>query len=114
LVSVSTEMQDDGAIIETALSALSDQQESVIVTTSVYDPDRFKTSQENVYIKKFLPHARVIPQMDVVVTHGGMGTIQRALAAGVPVCVVPWGGIRVKLPAGWKSAGQAPCFQEIN
>lgn len=91
LVSVSTEMQDDGAIIETALSALSDQQGSVIVTTSVYDPDRFKTSQENVYIKKFLPHAWVIPQMDVVVTHGGMGTTQRALAAGVPVCVVPWG-----------------------
>ena len=27
----------------------------------------------------------------MVVTHGGMGTTQRALSAGVPVCVVPWG-----------------------
>ena len=91
LVSVSTEMQDDGAIIETALSALSEQQGSIIVTTSALDPDRFKTSRDNVYITKFLPHAQVIPQMDLIVTHGGMGTTQRALAAGVPVCVVPWG-----------------------
>jgi UDP:flavonoid glycosyltransferase YjiC (YdhE family) len=29
--------------------------------------------------------------MDLVITHGGMGTTQRALAAGVPVCVIPWG-----------------------
>lgn len=29
--------------------------------------------------------------MDVVVTHGGMGTTQRCLAAGVPMVVVPWG-----------------------
>ncbi len=91
LVSVSTEMQDDGTIIETALSALSDQQGSIIVTTSALDPAQFKTSRKNVHITKFLPHAQVIPEMDLVVTHGGMGTTQRALAAGVPVCVVPWG-----------------------
>ena len=42
-------------------------------------------------ITKFLPHASVIPKVDVVITHGGMGTTQRALAAGVPVCVIPWG-----------------------
>jgi len=91
LVSVSTEMQDDGAIIETALSALSDQPGSIVVTTSALDPDRFKSSRENVYIAKFLPHAQVVPEMDLVVTHGGMGTTQRALAAGVPVTVIPWG-----------------------
>jgi UDP:flavonoid glycosyltransferase YjiC (YdhE family) len=44
-----------------------------------------------VRIVRFLPHAVVVPHVDAVVTHGGMGTTQRALAAGVPVCVVPWG-----------------------
>lgn len=91
LVSVSTEMQDDGAIIETALEALRDEPGSVIVTTSALDPARFEPPHERVRIARFLPHAAVIPEMDVVVTHGGMGTTQRALAAGVPVCVVPWG-----------------------
>lgn len=91
LISISTEMQDDGAIIDTALRALSDQQGSIIVTTAALDPDEFDASHENVHITKFLPHAQVIPDMDLVITHGGMGTTQRALAAGVPVCVIPWG-----------------------
>jgi MGT family glycosyltransferase len=91
LVSVSTEMQDDGAIIETALEALRDEPGSVIVTTAALDPSRFAAPHEWVRITRFLPHAQVIPEVDLVVTHGGMGTTQRALAAGVPVCVVPWG-----------------------
>lgn len=91
LVSVSTEMQDDGAIIDAALQALGDQPGSVVVTTAALDPARFTAPNDRVRITRFLPHAAVIPQVDLVVTHGGMGTTQRALAAGVPVCVVPWG-----------------------
>lgn len=91
LVSVSTELQEDGAIIETALAALADEPGSVVVTTAALDPDRFEAPHDRVKITRFLPHAAVIPEMDLVVTHGGMGTTQRALAAGVPVCVVPWG-----------------------
>lgn len=91
LVSVSTEYQDDGAIVEAALRALADEPGSVIVTTSALDPARFAAPHERMRIERFLPHAEVIPHVDVVVTHGGMGTVQRSLAAGVPVCVVPWG-----------------------
>ncbi len=91
LVSVSTEYQDDGAIVSAALEALRDEPGSVVVTTSALDPAGFEAPHDRVRIVRFLPHAAVIPLMDVVVTHGGMGTTQRALAAGVPVCVVPWG-----------------------
>jgi MGT family glycosyltransferase len=91
LVSVSSEYQDDGAIVETALRALEGEPGSVVVTTAAVDPSRFSAPHERVRIERFLPHAAVIPEVDVVVTHGGMGTTQRALAAGVPVCVVPWG-----------------------
>jgi len=91
LVSVSTELQEDGAIIEAALDALADEPGSVVVTTAALDPGRFEPPHDRARIVRFLPHASVIPEMDLVVTHGGMGTTQRALAAGVPVCVVPWG-----------------------
>ena len=91
LVSVSTEYQDDGAIVGTALQALADEPGSVIVTTSAVDPSAFAVPHDRVRIERFVPHAAVVPEVDVVVTHGGMGTTQRALAAGVPVCVVPWG-----------------------
>ncbi|MFI0432784.1 MAG: glycosyltransferase [Candidatus Nanopelagicales bacterium] len=91
LVSVSTEFQDDAAIIDAALAGLSGEPGSVIVTSAAVDPDQFSAAGDNVRIERFLPHAAVVAQMDVVVTHGGMGTVQRALAAGVPLVVVPWG-----------------------
>jgi MGT family glycosyltransferase len=91
LVSVSTELQNDGAIIQAALDALADEPVSVIVTTSALDPATFRAPNDRTRIVKFLSHAAVLPEIDLVVTHGGMGTVQRALAAGVPMVVVPWG-----------------------
>ena len=106
LVSISTEFQDDSAIIDAALAGLAGEPGSVIVTSAAVDPDQFRSPGStvpglpspglaapggNVRIERFLPHAAVVPQVDVVVTHGGMGTVQRALAAGVPLVVVPWG-----------------------
>ncbi len=38
-----------------------------------------------------MPHSLVLPKAEVAITHGGMGATQKALAAGVPVVVVPWG-----------------------
>lgn len=74
LVSVSTELQEDGAIIATALEALADEPGSVVVTTAARDPSSFEPSHEGTRIVRFLPHAGVIPEVDLVVTHGGMGT----------------------------------------
>lgn len=91
LISISTELQNDGAIIESSLRALADEPGSVIVTTSALDPEEFRGLHPHAYITRFLPHAQVIPEMDLVITHGGMGTTQRALSEGVPVCVIPWG-----------------------
>lgn len=91
LISVSTEKQDDGAIIETALRAMAEEEASLIVTTSALDPQQFKAPHDQVRILKFLSHAQIIDKIDLVVTHGGMGATQRALAAGVPVCVIPCG-----------------------
>ena len=90
-MNVSTELQEDGAIIDAALEGLADEPGSLIVTTSALDPDVFTAPHERTRIVRFLSHAAVIDDVDVVVTHGGMGSTQRALAAGVPAVVVPWG-----------------------
>ena len=91
LVSVSTEFQDDGAIVDAALAGLGGQPGSLVVTTAALDPAQFTAPSDRVRIVRTLPHDQVIPHMDIVVTHGGMGTVQRSLAAGVPVVVTPWG-----------------------
>lgn len=89
LLSASTEFQDDGALIETGLEALAAEPYAVIATTAAHDPARFRVPP-NARVERFLPHSPILRRASAVVCHGGMGTTQKALAAGVPVCVVPF------------------------
>jgi len=43
----------------------------------------------NVVVRGWLPHAAVLPQASLCITHGGMGTIQNSLSYGVPMIVMP-------------------------
>jgi UDP:flavonoid glycosyltransferase YjiC (YdhE family) len=45
----------------------------------------------NATVCRFVPHGVVLDRAVCAVTHGGMGATQKALARGVPVCVVPFG-----------------------
>jgi MGT family glycosyltransferase len=90
LVSASSELQGDDLLIRTALEALEGEPVSVVVTTAAHDPSRFE-APANARVERWLPHEAVIDKAVCVVCHGGMGIIQKALAAGVPVCVVPFG-----------------------
>ncbi len=90
LVTCSTEFQDDGALIETALAALADQDVDVVATTASLDPARFQ-APPNATVVRYAAHGPLLRRAVAVVCHGGMGITQKALAAGVPVCVVPWG-----------------------
>jgi MGT family glycosyltransferase len=90
LVSASSELQRDDMLIRTALEALDGEPVRVVVTTAAHDPSRFK-APANARVERWLPHAPVIDKAVTVVCHGGMGIIQKALAGGVPVCVVPFG-----------------------
>lgn len=90
LVTCSTEFQNDGKLAQTALEALADEDVNVVVTTAGVDPSEL-TPPPNARVSKFLPHGPVLERASCVVCHGGMGITQKALASGVPVCVVPFG-----------------------
>jgi MGT family glycosyltransferase len=91
LVTCSTEFQNDGALLEAALAAFgADSGVQLVCTTGGVDPASVK-APAGVVVERFVPHALVLPRASAVVCHGGMGITQRALAAGVPPCVVPWG-----------------------
>ena len=90
LVSCSTEFQNDGKLVGAALEGLAGEDVEVLVTTAGVDPSSF-TLPPNARIERFVPHGPVLERASCVVCHGGMGITQKALAAGVPVCVVPFG-----------------------
>jgi UDP:flavonoid glycosyltransferase YjiC (YdhE family) len=90
LVSASSEFQRDDALIETALAALRPEPVHVVVTSAAHDPQRFD-APPNATLARWAPHGPLLARASCVVCHGGMGVTQKALAAGVPVCVVPFG-----------------------
>jgi UDP:flavonoid glycosyltransferase YjiC (YdhE family) len=45
----------------------------------------------NARVERFIPHAPLLKRAVCAITHGGAGATQKALASGVPVCVVPFG-----------------------
>jgi MGT family glycosyltransferase len=90
LVTCSTEYQNDGQLLQTALDALEGEDLDVIATTGALDPTGFR-APANARVVRFAAHGPLLGRAVAVVCHGGMGITQKALAAGVPVCVVPWG-----------------------
>jgi MGT family glycosyltransferase len=89
LVTASTAFQLDAKLIATALEALASEDVAVVATTAAQDPAQFH-APPNARVEQFLPHGRIVARASCVVCHGGQGITQRALSAGVPVCVVPF------------------------
>jgi MGT family glycosyltransferase len=89
LVTTSSEFQDDGVLVRTALDALADEAVHVVATLPAGGPA--PVVPRNATVVDFVPHGPVLARAVVAVTHGGMGATQKALARGIPVCVVPFG-----------------------
>jgi UDP:flavonoid glycosyltransferase YjiC (YdhE family) len=73
-----------------ALEALEGLPVRALLTTGHSLPDDVLGHvPSNVYVQAFVPQDDVLPHADVVLCHGGSGTVLGALAAGVPMVVAP-------------------------
>ncbi len=90
LVTTSSQQQADAKLVMTALTALADEPVHVVATLPAGLPSDV-TLAPNASVFEFVPHGPVLDRAVCAVTHGGMGATQKALARGVPVCVVPFG-----------------------
>jgi MGT family glycosyltransferase len=89
LVTTSSEFQDDGRLVRTALDALADEDVEVVATLPAAKLDI--PIPQNARVEAFISHGPLLARAVCAITHGGAGATQKALAAGVPVCVVPFG-----------------------
>jgi MGT family glycosyltransferase len=90
LVTTSSEKQGDDNLVEIALAALAKEPVHVVATLPAGKHQDFAT-MPNATVCRLIPHGVVLNRAVCAVTHGGMGATQKALARGVPVCVVPFG-----------------------
>lgn len=104
LVSTSSEYQADEALVRAAVAGLADGPWTVVATMPAGVAD-IGPLPPNVVVRDFVPHAHVLARASAAVTHGGMGVTQKALAHGVPVCVVPFGRDQLEVAARVVHAG---------
>jgi MGT family glycosyltransferase len=90
LVSTSSERQEDRRLVTTALAAFANEDVELVATLPAEGVGGIEVPA-NAHVEQFLPHASLLARAACAITHGGAGVTQKALAAGVPVCVVPFG-----------------------
>jgi len=91
VVGLSTTFMDQRALATRILQALGEMPVRALVTTGPALDLGGVPIPDNVALAAFVPHAAVMPQASVVVTHAGLGTIAAALRAGVPLVCLPSG-----------------------
>ena len=77
-------------IVRTFLDGLSGEPINLIVTVGRdQDPGQFGPQPENVHIEHYIPQTLLFGRCDLVLTHGGSGTVMAALTHGLPMVIVP-------------------------
>jgi UDP:flavonoid glycosyltransferase YjiC (YdhE family) len=110
LVAPSTSQDPDQTLLHAALRGLSSLPIRLLAIAARGKLPRVP-SAPNVRLVQWLPYSRTIPRADVVICHGGHGTLAHALAGGAPVVTVPaagdmsengtraqWAGVGLSLP----------------
>jgi UDP:flavonoid glycosyltransferase YjiC (YdhE family) len=104
------------SLLRPAIRAFADEEVLVVITPgskAVEGP-----LPENIRVERFVPYARLMPKIDLLVTGGGYGAIRLALAHGVPVVAVAtpdkpevanfvqWSGVGIGLKTSFPSEEQ--------
>ena len=91
LVALSSTFQDQGDCLQRIVDAAGSLPVRALVTTGpALDPTTIN-APANVSVVAAAPHSEVLREAAAVVTHGGHGTVVRALAADVPLVVLHHG-----------------------
>ncbi len=91
LVSLSSVFQEQQGTLQSVCEALAPLPLEVLVTTGRgVSPDALP-STDNLEARSFIQHDAVLPSVDLVITHGGLGTAMFSAGAGVPMLLLPNG-----------------------
>lgn len=81
----------DGDGLRAAAAGLSSLGIDVLVALGPHDPAVLGSGSPGVHVEQFVHQADVLPYIDLVVHHGGTGTMLGALSKGLPQLILPQG-----------------------
>jgi UDP:flavonoid glycosyltransferase YjiC (YdhE family) len=107
LVAPSTAHDSENHLVRAALAALAEEPVRVVATTNKVTPQRPINVPANAILVEWLSYSQLMPAASLIVSHGGHGTVARALGAGTPVLVCPIIGdmSETAMRVSWAGAG---------
>jgi MGT family glycosyltransferase len=107
VVSFSTTFQRQGNLVHRVIEALGALPVRALVTVGPALDTEWFPEIPNVVVRDYVPHRQVFPQADLIITHGGHGSVMTALACGVPMLCLPMGRDQADVAARvvWRGAG---------
>jgi UDP:flavonoid glycosyltransferase YjiC (YdhE family) len=107
LVAPSTSQDPECELLRVALEGLANEPVRVLATANRHQPERPIEVPGNAVLVDWVLYSQVMPAADVVICHGGHGTVARALATGTPLLVCPTVGDMGENAArvAWSGAG---------
>ncbi|MDQ8202918.1 nucleotide disphospho-sugar-binding domain-containing protein [Pelagicoccus sp. SDUM812003] len=90
LVGFSTTFQNHAAALQKVVDACSLLSIRALVTLGQIEPGSLR-STKNAHFVKSVSHDAVMKEAALVITHGGHGTVMRALSFGLPLLIIPHG-----------------------
>lgn len=89
-----------------AIAGLRDEPIELVVTVGRdQDPAQFGPQPPNVHIERYIPQSLLFPRCDLIVCHGGWGTVLAALSEGLPLVLLPIGADQPQNAARCASLG---------
>jgi MGT family glycosyltransferase len=90
VVAPSTAQDPECRLVRVALEALADEPVRVLATTNRHRPaEPLPPTPRNAVVVDWLSYSQAMAAADLVICHGGHGTVARALVAGVPLICCP-------------------------
>jgi UDP:flavonoid glycosyltransferase YjiC (YdhE family) len=107
LIAPSTAHDSENHLVRTALAALAEEPVRVVATTNRVVPQRPIEVPANAVLVDWLSYSQLMPAASAVISHGGHGTVARALGAGTPVLICPITGDmgETAMRVAWSGAG---------
>jgi len=91
VISMSTMYMHQEEVLRRVAASIANMNARVLVLTgSELEPGEVAWPP-GVQVRRYVPHHKVLPGAALVVTHGGLGTLMAAFAAGVPTLCLPLG-----------------------
>jgi UDP:flavonoid glycosyltransferase YjiC (YdhE family) len=117
VVAPSTSQDRDHVLLRAALRGLEGLPVRVLATWNRRPPDSPLPRAGNARVVEWMSYSKAMAHADVVVCHGGHGTVVRALSSGAAVVACPaagdmnenaarldWAGLGVRIPRRWPTA----------